>query len=49
MMENETFPSGVVNLLGELIFLAEKMDLPKSQTKSSNKQENKCYLSLAYD
>ncbi len=49
MMGNKTFPSMLANLLGGLILLAHKMDLPRYQTKSSNKQENKCYLSLAYD
>lgn len=38
-MESETFPNGVANLLGGLIPFADKMDLPKAQTKSSNKQE----------
>jgi len=36
-------------VLGRLIPLADKMDLPISQMKYSNKQENKYYLSLAYD
>ena len=49
MMENETFPNMVINLLGRLISLADKMDLPRSQMKSSNKQEKNCYFSLAYD
>lgn len=38
MLESVTFPSGVSNLLSEIILLVENMDLPKYQTKCSDKQ-----------